>query len=81
MKFCALWRAENGTNLGVRALSLLKRSDNSKANKPCADRLFADLLRLLEQLTGSQNLAGAVERMFMLRRFGIIGTAIVLVHL
>jgi hypothetical protein len=33
MKFCALWRAENGTNLGVRTLSLLKRSDTAKPNK------------------------------------------------
>jgi hypothetical protein len=35
-------------------------------------------LGLLEQLTGSQSLAGTIERMVMLRRFGIISIAIVL---
>ena len=36
-------------------------------------------LGFLEQLVGSQNIAGAIERMFMLRRFGVLSFAIVLV--
>jgi hypothetical protein len=69
---CRKWQQPWG-----KSLVSPKALRHSKANKPCTDRLFADLLQLLEQLVGSQNLAGAVERMFMLRRFGIIGTAIV----
>ena len=41
----------------------------------------ADLRQLLEQLIGSQSLAGAIERIVLLRRFGIIGTTIIILWL
>ena len=37
--------------------------------------------QLLEQLVGSQSLAGAIERIVLLRRFGIVGTAIIILWL
>lgn len=40
-----------------------------------------DALQLLEQLTGSQSLATAVERTVLLRRFDIIGTIVILLWL
>lgn len=70
MKGMALRRAEQGTNLGVSLLML--------PTWAVAWFAEANLVQLLEQLNGSQSFAGAIERIIFLRRYSLIGSAVII---